>query len=235
MKSDPRKRRPSKVWCKSWLVTKSEAKTLLADENWTRDPENDDLLLRTAYVSDRGELLLYYQRGHNILVASRNEYMERKSERSGRTGAYHMLEGRLHQGPHFIEAVPALIDELAGILKIPRESLDTSFESLHLVDAVLKKIRPREWILEIPNLYPGLIAYAGEVMRKETGGRWKLIEVHGGIFEPYIDFGPPSSQYVDPFSGIFWVIAWRHQRFSLAAIVANELPGMGAGISKAPG
>jgi hypothetical protein len=232
MKNDPRNRRPTnaKGYAKGWSLRKSEVKALLAEETWTLDPENTVPFSWDAYVSDRGELLLAFVSGKGVLYASRKELMEISAERHKGPRSFHMLEGRLPQGPHFIEAVPSLLDELAGLLKMPRESLDTSFESLHLVDAALKKIRPRKRILEIPNLYPGLIAYAGEVMRKETAGYWKLTEIHGGIFEPYIFFGPPGSfQYLNPWLETYKAIA-ELGRLSLAAIVAGEL--MGAGVDR---
>ncbi|MDC3953510.1 hypothetical protein [Polyangium jinanense] len=134
---------------------------------------------------------------------------------------FHMLEGNLPQGPHFVEAVPSLIDELAKIIKIPRESLDSSFDSLQLVDKALKKVRPKKRILEIPNLFPGLIAYTGEVMRKATGGAWWLNEVAGPIYEPYIRYGP-GSRYMDAWGEMYKSIT-EPRALSVATIVSAEL------------
>jgi hypothetical protein len=137
---------------------------------------------------------------------------------------FHMLEGNLPQGPHFAEAVPSLIDELAQHLKLPRESLDSSFDSLHLVDAALKKIRPKKKILEIPNLFPGLIAYAGEVMRKASGGEWwihEIQEVKGPIYEPYVRYGP-GGRYMNPWLETYKSIV-EPRRLFLTAIVSAEL------------
>jgi hypothetical protein len=111
----------------------------------------------------------------------------------------HVLEGLLPQGPHFVEAVPGLIDELAKLLKLPREALDNSRESLDVVEEALKKKgRPRKRILEIPNLFAAIVAYTGEVGRIATGGHWHLNEVAGGIWEPYVVYDE-NSAYVNPF------------------------------------
>jgi hypothetical protein len=229
MVKDPRKRRRStpKDWAEGWSVTKSEADALLAEENWTLDPENSDTLMQ-EYVSDRGEVLLVRKYGRSTLYASRKELIEKRAESSKRPWSTHVLEGLLPQGPRFIEAVPSLIDELAQHLKLPRESLDGSFESLHAVDAALKKIRPRKRILETPNLFAGIVAYTGEVLRNETGGIWKLNEVAGDIHEPYIHFGEQNRRYINPFLEPYKAIA-EHTRggLSLATIVAGLLMAKG--------
>ncbi|UQA59180.1 hypothetical protein [Polyangium aurulentum] len=230
MENDPRNRRPSnaKGWAKAWSIKKSEAKAVLAEGTWTLDPENS-IISSSAYVSDQGELLLYRERGRSLLYASRKELMEKMEESSKRPRSTHVLEGLLPQGPHFIEAVPALIDELAQHLKLPRESLDGSFDSLYPVEAALNKIRPRQRILEIPNLFAAIVAYTGEVMRKETDGYWKLNEVAGGIYEPYVhpangDF----SDYMNPFLEPYKAIAERKRGgLCLAAVVSAQLPGRG--------
>lgn len=229
MQNDPRNRRRStpEDWAKGWLITRAEAKALLAEGNWTRDPENCDRFWE-AYVSDRGELLRIRPRGRSTLYASRQELMEKLEEMRNRPpepAPSHMLEGNLPQGPHFVEAVPALIDDLARILNIPRESLDNSFNSLKLVDAALKKIRPKKRILEIPNLFPGLIAYTGEVMRKATGGEWWLSEVAGPIYEPYIRYGP-GSRYMDAWGEMYKSIT-EPRALSVATIVYAELAHAG--------
>jgi hypothetical protein len=205
MENDPRKRRPStpRGTPKGWSLKKSEAKQLLEEGHWTPDPENSATDL-DAYVSDRGELLLFMQRGRSILYASRQEEMDYLAANfSKKVRSYHMLEGVLPQGAHFIEAVPSLVDELAKLLKLPRESLDGSLKSLEPVDAALRKLRPRRRALEIPNLFAAIVAYTGEVMRKLSGGTWKLVDAGGGIFEPYIQVDDDPSHDMNP-----WLYPW---------------------------
>ncbi|MDI1482305.1 hypothetical protein [Polyangium sp. y55x31] len=204
-----------------WSVKKSEVEALLAEEKWTLDPEHS-IPHHPAYVSDRGELLFVSASGKGLLYASRQELMEKSAARASEPQPQHVLEGNLPQGPHFIEAVPSLIDELARILKVPRESLDCSFDSLYLVEKALKKIRPKRRILEIPNLFPGLIAYAGEVLRKATGGEWFLTEVGGSIYEPYIRHGP-GGRYMNPWLELYKSIT-EPGGISLHVIVSAELP-----------
>ena len=210
MENDPRNRRPSnaKGWAKAWSVTKSEAKALLAEGHWTIDPEEQSTNC-TGYVSDRGELLLFLKQGRSILYASRDE-LKQKLKETKQPYSIHILEGLLPQGPHFIEAVPGLVDELAKQLRIAREALDNSFDSLALVEEALNKIRPRKRILEIPNLFPAVIAYTGEVYRHLTNGHWKLNEVAGGIWEPYVH-NEDDSDYFCPFVEPYKDIAERRR------------------------
>ncbi|MBK9265487.1 MAG: hypothetical protein IPM54_37585 [Polyangiaceae bacterium] len=132
------------------------------------------------------------------------------------------------QGPHFIEAVPGLVDELAKQLKLPREALDNTRESLDVVEEALKKrIRPRSRILEIPNLFAAIVAYTGEVARHVTGGHWHLNEVHGGIWEPYVMYDN-DSDYVNPFFEPYKSIVERRRGGLLlfALIPVMDHPGL---------
>jgi hypothetical protein len=233
MKNDPRNRPPvnAKGHPTSWDVNKSEVKALLSEENWTPDPDFTGIGC-AGYVSERGELLLIYSSGSGALYASRKEVVEKweENKRRGSPNSHHVLEGLLPQGPHFIEAVPSLIDELAQHLKLPRESLDGSYDSLRLVDAALKKVRPRKRILETPNFFAGIVAYTGEVLRRESGGIWKLNEVAGGIHEPYVHFGEDYRRYINPFLEPYKAIAEQQRGgLSLAAIVAGLLMAKGLG------
>ncbi|MDI1442977.1 hypothetical protein [Polyangium sp. 6x1] len=161
-----------------------------------------------------------------MLYASRQEMMEKQAEHVKKPArSFHMLEGNLPQGAHFVEAVPSLIDDLAKILEIHRESLDSSFDSLQLVDKALKKTRPKQRILEIPNLFPGLIAYAGEVMRKASGGEWWINEIAGPIYEPYVRYGP-GGRYMNPWLEIYKSIT-EPGRVFLTSIVSAELGAAG--------
>jgi hypothetical protein len=210
---------------KSRYIKRSEAQALLAQGGWTRDPENDISYVCDAYVSDQGELLLLNKHGRSLIYKSRKALMEWEQAMDKLPRSTHVLEGLLPQGPHFIEAVPGLIDELAGHLKLPREALDGSFESMHVVDAAMKKIRPRRRVLETPNFFAGIVAYIGEVMRKESGGHWMLEEVAGGIHEPYIDIDLRQGIYLNPFLEPYKFI-YEGKRGGLVGIVSGELMGV---------
>jgi hypothetical protein len=222
MENDPRNRRSSspKGTPKGWFLKKSEAKALLKEGVWTPDAEFSATAC-DAYVSDRGELLLLLKHGRSVLYESYRAVVERQDALLKLPPLNHVLEGLLPQGPRFIEAVPGLIDDLAKLLKMPRESLDGSFESLEVLEETLKKkIRPRKRILEVPNLFAGIVAYTGEVGRKLTNGRWHLNEVHGGIWEPYVMFDN-DSDYLNPFLETYKsIVERRYGGLMLASLVS---------------
>ncbi len=191
------------------FLKKSEAKALLAEGAWHQDPEFSRTYC-TGYTSDKGELLIMNHAGRSVLYASRDQLKKEMAAIEKGPRSTHILEGLLPQGPHFIEAVPSLVDELAKQLRIPREALDNSFDSLALVETALNKIRPRKRILEISNLFPGVIAYTGEVYRHLTNGHWHLNEVAGGIWEPYVH-NEDESDYLCPFVEPYKDIAERRR------------------------
>jgi hypothetical protein len=224
MENDPRNRRPSspKGKPKAWLIKKSEAKAVLAEGKWIPDPEFSGTGC-DAFVSDRGEVLLVIENSRSVLYESRQKLVERQEQIKKLPYSTHVLEGLLPQGPRFIEAIPELIDALAKQLKIPREALDKSFDSLTLVEQALSKIRPRQKILELPNLFAGIIAYTGEVYREMTGGEWRLNEVHGGIWEPYVH--ADDREYLNPFLEPYKdIVERRRGGIMLKPLVSASLP-----------
>ena len=224
MQNDPRNRRPSnaKGWPKSWSITKSEAKQILNEGTWQEVPEHTDIGW-IGYVSERDELLLLMSHGRSVLHASRKELEKKLEEIRKQPYSTHVLEGLLPQGPRFIEAIPELIDVLAQQLKIPREALDKSFDSLTLVEQALNKVRPRKKILEVTNLFAGIIAYTGEVYRTMTGGEWRLNEVHGGIWEPYVH--ADDWEYLNPFLEPYKdIVERRRGGIMLKPLVSASLP-----------
>lgn len=224
MENDPRTRRPSspKGKPKGWLIKKSEAKAVLAEGKWVSDPEFSGTGC-DAFVSDRGELLLLLMNSRSVLYESRQQVVERQDELEKLPYSSHVLEGLLPQGSRFIEAVPSLIDALAKQLKISREALNKSFDSLTLVEQALGKVRPRKKILEIPGLFAGVVAYTGEVYREMTGGHWRLNEVHGGIWEPYVHAN--DWEYLNPFLEPYKdIVEGRRGGIMLKPLVSASLP-----------
>jgi len=208
---------------KRHYITEFKAKEMLAAGGWTRDPECDSVS-HEAFTSGRGELLRLGDHGKSIFYESRQAYLEYRQAWERIPHGVHMLTGLLPQGPHFIEAIPSLIDELAKLLGLPREVLDASIESLHAVDEALKKVRPLKQIIYTPNFFAALIAYVGEVMRKQVDGYWRLREVPGGIYEPYIHVGPELHPHLDPFSEIYKALYDpTREGLSLAEFVPDEI------------
>ncbi len=89
-------------------------------------------------------------------------------------------------GEDFPEHVPQLIDDLAHLLKIRRDVLDGTMDSLNAVDAALKKYGKRK-SLQAP-VFSALVAYSGEVMRQKVQGKWEMRfeGAYAPVWEPWI-------------------------------------------------
>ncbi|MBI3911833.1 MAG: hypothetical protein HY320_13000 [Armatimonadetes bacterium] len=110
-----------------------------------------------------------------------------ESRQPSRWGA-HVLEGHLPGGSSFPDCVPGLIDQLALRLRIPREQMDGSLDSLEVVDATLRRMEDAEGIApDDPDLIAPVVAYVGEVLRKAVDGEWEMVfDKEHQVWEPYI-------------------------------------------------
>jgi len=72
--------------------------------------------------------------------------------------------------------------ELSGLLSIPPDSLDFSFNSLSVLDKELSKLlkfRNRNDLFD--DYVKLLVVYNGEILRRSTGGTWELTEENGKL------------------------------------------------------
>jgi hypothetical protein len=108
-------------------------------------------------------------------------YFSRASERR----SHYLMEGRLPQGPDFPNHTLTLIDELADILSLSRRQLDFTLPSIECVDKQLRTKVGRDARIE-PPVFPCLIAYVGETLRKLIGGNWEMRQVEVDVWEPWV-------------------------------------------------
>jgi hypothetical protein len=97
----------------------------------------------------------------------------------------HPLGPRVANGPGFIEAVPALIDELPGRLRLRPGVLDGSVDGLDRLDGAARRMGGQA-CLDDPNILAPLVAYVGEVVRNVAGGDWAIQMDPGQPWEPVI-------------------------------------------------
>lgn len=92
-----------------------------------------------------------------------------------------------------INHVDSLVNELTDRLKIERNKLDKSYESLDLVSEECEKYG-LENIFE--NLYDNVVIYVGEVIKDRVNGHWAINETHSGGDYPFISIDLKSVQYM---------------------------------------
>jgi hypothetical protein len=88
-------------------------------------------------------------------------------------GRQHPLEEAFPRGYGFIEAVPRLLAALPGKLDVNAGALNRSVVSLELIDKAARRLGGQQCLDDSAILAP-IVAYTGEVVRQETGGRWVI-------------------------------------------------------------
>jgi len=154
-------------------VSASTARQLLSDGLYRIDSELSKSLLCTVHVLADGSALLTYTDGRTFQYDSYDDLVARWREKGGLSGKpINYLHELLPQGFAFAEAVSNLIESLPARLKIDHDILDLSERSLAAIDLAIADMSPSEVLTA--EIFAPLVAYVGEVIRKETGGRWQM-------------------------------------------------------------
>lgn len=173
-------------------------------------PRADFLFSSIYYHESREECLLVWGEecgaegiGAGLLYRSRKD-MEQEIEASRRLflkygplqpnafRGFHVLYKSIPQGQDFPAHVPALLEQLPALLSIPAEQLNGTLESMKLVNKAIRRIGVPE--CSDPPIFPALVAYVGEYVRREIGGEWfvRLVD-NQGTWEPLIRFADGSA------------------------------------------
>jgi len=165
---------------------------LLSHPNWTLNDELTDLLRATTndtktgacvYSDPDGQVIHVYSRAHErgLLYLDRNDFVSRLTKLRTHVEAFraqygdsmHILEGHFLYGEDFPQYVPALLDQIPTLFKVPREALDHSWESLDLLTRKVKHMG-RQRALE-PQYFAPIVAYIGECIRALVKGEWLMV------------------------------------------------------------
>jgi hypothetical protein len=133
-----------------------------------------------AHVLPDGRVLVYYpDLGWHTLYPSREVLeeinrgfaaTERKAAEQAAAGYPDPCLELLPPIDDFLRDVDAHAGSLGRTIKVADEALDRSVPSLDAVDKGLKRI---PWAKRpVPEILTPLVAYVGEVMRRQSGGRW---------------------------------------------------------------
>jgi hypothetical protein len=90
----------------------------------------------------------------------------------------------LPQQKHFIEEVENLLGQLPRLIGVAEGELDLTESSLAIVDRALRHVDESEVLT--PEVFPALLAYVGEVIRRRIDGEWQIREQADGTWEPDI-------------------------------------------------
>jgi hypothetical protein len=141
-----------------------------------------------ARLLDDGRVLLVYEDGRGVLYPSYAALDEMLSEVEALAakGPVDLIRELLPPADEFIRDIDTHAANLAARLRLPKEALDGTVESLHAVDKGIRRVKADNRMT--PEIVTPLVAYIGEILRRACDdGRWTTIEQHGGgVPEPTI-------------------------------------------------
>jgi len=161
------------------------------------DPELSSELECDVYVLEDGGAVLVARDGAAVhwysceeLISGHRDSLRRALERQDQ------LLDVLPQPERFNRDVPSLVAALPALLRIDACLLDFSEGSLDALDSAIRRLGC-ERIL-VAEVFPSLVAYVGEVIRRQVNGSWEVRTTREGTrHEPDI---------VDPAGGRYGVL-----------------------------
>jgi len=162
------------------------AKKLLESVAHRLDPEMTKEMLCPVYILEDGGALIVFEDGRGThwfsyeeLLANHRASVKRAQERGDPLTELVPLPER------FRTDVSSMVAALPILLGIKPESLDYSEESLDVVDEAIKRLGSERMMTA--EIFPSLIAYVGEVIRRQVCGAWELRSTQEGTrLEPEI-------------------------------------------------
>lgn len=142
----------------------------------------------------------------------------------------HVLSNLIPNDQVFLASINLYIDTLAFNLKISPEKLDRSLQSVKLIDSAYAKKRPSQSVF-FKRDYLHLIAYLGEVYRKEKEGDWFFKKYPGEeSYQPYIKTN--GNKLLNPFLDLFKECFEDYKSFSIYSVADFAVSEIRLGASK---
>ena len=166
-------------------------------------------------------VLDFGNRKTGVLYESEQQLKEVMSEPDIRKDGEHVLSDLILDSKEFLKLKESYIYSLAKRLSISNEKLDKSLESLKIIDSAFnrKKIKMINFFNKD---YLYLIAYLGEVYRKEKGGEWYFEKKSKNkSYEPYIM--TYTGVLLNPFLSLFKECYENYGNFSIYSIASAAL------------
>ena len=199
-------------------LTKRQVQDLFSKGAWQKDPQISEILpFCEAYRDERGQVILIFSDG-SIKLYDDGDSLISELTQTAHAKPQHLLQGRLLFERDFADKVPQLLEGLADRLNLNPQSLDKTEASLDLIDEAIQRIGKAKFLQA--DLFSQLVAYTGEVIRKQTGGKWEM-RLAGQTWEPWILSA--DGRYHAPFSIVFRELQSSGKRSSIRGMVNGEL------------
>ena len=165
----------------SRALSRSAVRVLVGDAVGSRDEEMSRRCLCEVYRLASGAALLVFEDGRGRSYDSYDEFRAFIGKQSDRL---HVAQHAIPHEQNFLDQLPGLIAGLANLIGVDNARLDLTEPSLGVVDHALRRLGKTTVLT--PEIFPSVVAYVGEVIRRRIGGSWKLIGTSEGRWEPEI-------------------------------------------------
>ncbi|MBL8161057.1 MAG: hypothetical protein JNJ61_03670 [Anaerolineae bacterium] len=117
------------------------------------------------------------------------------------SGPHHILEDSLPDGRDFPARVDDLLAALPALLNLTPTDLDYSAESLRKIERKLKRLGFDKCLQ--PPIFPAVVAYLGEMMRRQIpNSTWKTrLHEDGKTWEPWVV--DPQGRVCNPWMDLY--------------------------------
>jgi hypothetical protein len=174
----------AKMAPRSRPAAKRETSALLKEPSTVLDAGLSKEARLPAYAISGDRVLLLLPGGYGRIYESREElltFVREGRERAGRD----LVKEALPQQQRFVAQLEQLLQAVPDRLGIEAGALDYSEKSLAQIDRAIKKLGIERALTS--DIFPVVVAYVGEVIRRALDGRWEVREEsRRGCWEPWI-------------------------------------------------
>jgi len=206
----------------------SEVQALLATGDLKLDKELSEGRIKTYRCPDGKALVLAPYAGDGLLYESHDELRAQKRRSDERAWLGPMTAAAiLELDDTFIPRVPELVEQVPDVLETRDFPCDYSLASVETIDRILRAWEPRLCLdTDDPDVMLPLWAYVGEVIRRQTGGRWKMMRCQPGEpLEPVV--ADRAGKRGVGVSGLFKELVEYFEDGSLAGLVEDAIRYLG--------
>ena len=171
----------------------AEAVNILLKKRHRIDEELSKQLMGRVYVLEDGRALLVDYDGTGLLWESHEELTKNYWASLKRALQRNDPLREILPDPHRFETnVLAIVAERPSFLDCDAQSLDFSEKSLDIIDNAIRKFGPER--VTTVEVFPWLVAYVGEVIRRLVNGVWNAQDSSAKRAEPEI-VDPTGGRY----------------------------------------
>ena len=169
----------------SRAVDAATVQWLLVNKNGRVDATQSQGSTYRTYVLNDGSALVVASNGTGRHWTSYSDLVERcrELEEAAKIAEGSVFTDLFPSGKDFIDRLPQIAAALPRLLNVEASTLDATESSMNAIDAAIETSGSERFL--DGEVFQSLVAYVGEVIRRDIGGRWELVSHDDGrTWEP---------------------------------------------------